>query len=272
MQKKQRKKIGLALGSGGIRGVAHVGVIKTLIKHGIPIDYIAGTSIGACFGTLFALTKDIRILEDLALGYKRKKIMIFVEPTIKGGLIKGLKFERFLNNWFNNYTFKDLKIPTTLVSTDLKSGKSILLNSGKLTTAIRASSAIPSIFQPIKYNNYILVDGGLTNPVPADIVRRMGADIIIAVNLGNFRKTQKFKGHDISIKNISMRSINILYHFLSEHCTKEADFCIKPNVKELGFNGWKNYFIQKDTAENILKQGEKETEKIIPDILKKIND
>ena len=114
-----RKKIGLALGSGGVRGLVHVGVLKVLIENNIPIDYIAGTSIGAWVGAHYALFQDIKKLEEFTVGKRQEKLLSFIDTSFSGGLVKGKKLEKLLNVWLNNSDFKDLKIPLSIVSTDL---------------------------------------------------------------------------------------------------------------------------------------------------------
>ena len=121
-----RKTVGLALGSGGVRGIAHIGVIKTLIKHGIPIDYMAGSSIGAWVACHFALFLDIDKTSEFTIGKKREKLISFLELTRRGGLVKGLKLEAFLEEWFEGKDFSDLKIPVKVAGTDIVNGEKIV--------------------------------------------------------------------------------------------------------------------------------------------------
>jgi len=183
--KKKGLKIGLALGSGSARGLAHVGVIMALEAYNIPIDIIAGTSIGSVIGGLYASGATIRQLEEVALSIKKSKTLFLIDPVFPhSGLISGDRIEKMLNQFgIKDKTFDDLKIPFAAVATDVESGAEVILNQGKVIDAIRASISIPGIFTPVKYQDYYLVDGGVVDPVPVDVVKMMGADIIIAVNL-----------------------------------------------------------------------------------------
>ncbi|HAS80805.1 MAG: phospholipase, patatin family protein [Candidatus Nomurabacteria bacterium GW2011_GWE1_32_28] len=263
---KQRKKVGLVLGSGGVRGFAHIGVIKKLLEHNIPIDYIAGSSIGAWVGAYYSLFKDVKNLEEYTLEKKREKFMSFLEPTFSGGLIKGDKLEKLLNGWLNDADFKDLKIPLAIVATDLVTGEAVVFKKGKLATAVRASISVPTLFTPVRIDNKILVDGGLSNPVPDDVVRKMGADIVISVNLDNYVKNEEFlTDKNKSLSNTAIRSINILRYHLSRYSTSSSDFVIEPYTPNIGIKSFRDYF-RSNIATDLVKNGEIETEKIIKEL------
>jgi NTE family protein len=183
--KKKGLKIGLALGGGSARGLAHVGVILALEAYNIPIDIIAGTSIGAVIGSLYASGATIEQLEEVALSIKMSKTLFMLDSTFPhSGLISGDHIEKMLNQFaLKDKTFDDLSIYFAAVATDVESGAKVILNQGKVVDAVRASIAIPGIFTPVKYGDYYLVDGGVVDPVPVDVVQMMGADIIIAVSL-----------------------------------------------------------------------------------------
>ena len=183
--KKKGLKFGLALGGGSARGLAHVGVIKVLEVYHIPIDIIAGTSIGSVIGGLYASGATVRQLEEVALSIKKSKTLFMIDPVFPhSGLISGDRIEKMLNQFgIKDKTFDNLKIPFAAVATDVESGAEVILNQGKVIDAIRASISIPGIFTPVKYQDYYLVDGGVVDPVPVDVVKMMGADIIIAVSL-----------------------------------------------------------------------------------------
>jgi len=187
--KKKGLKFGLALGSGSARGLAHVGVIQALKAYNIPIDMISGTSIGAVIGSLYATGASIKQLEEAALSMKKSKTLSLLDPTLPhSGLISGNRAEEILDNIaLKDKYFDDLKIPFTAVATDIESGAEVILTQGKVIDAVRASFSIPGIFTPVKYQNYYLVDGGVVDPVPVDVVREMDADIIIAVSLAKMK-------------------------------------------------------------------------------------
>jgi len=214
--KKKGLKIGLALGGGSARGLAHVGVILALEAYNIPIDIIAGTSIGSVVGSLYAAGASINQLEEAALSMKKSKTLFLIDLVLPhSGLISGERIEEMLNDLFlEGKTFNDLKIPFTAVATEIESGAEVILNQGKLIDAVRASISIPGIFTPVKYGDYYLVDGGVVNPVPVDIVKMMGADIIIAVSLAKIDPytavlmIDKETGHLKEVENLEGLRIN----------------------------------------------------------------
>jgi len=256
-----RKKIGLALGSGAIRGLAHVGVIKSLVKHNIPIDYLAGSSIGAWVGVHYALYKDIAKLEELTLGMKKEKLLSFFEPSLTGGFIKGERVEKLLNLWLKNATFNDLKIPMKIVATDLISGEPFIFDKGNLALATRASMAVPSFFKPVNYKSYLLVDGGVSNPVPDNLVKQQGADIVIAVNLDNFGAKGRFSAKDTRFDKVAIRTIEIMRYNLAKHSTRQADIILELSLAK--YSSWRKYFTS-NIGPEIVKIGEQATDKIIP--------
>lgn len=256
--KESLPKIGLALGSGGPRGLAHIGVIKALEKENISIDFIAGCSIGAMVGGLYALTKDIAWIEKIAMETDwRRIISLLAEPSLlSGGLIGGEKIEKFLLDQVGKKKFQHLQIPFVAVATDINSGKEVRITEGDLVTAIRASSSVPLIFKPTKREERLLVDGGLSNPVPCDVVRKMGASVVIAVNLDNYfshntSRISDTNGGKLAIYRVALNSLNILRYHLSQHCVKEADLVITPKVDEKSWAQFAN-------GGEIIKKGEAE--------------
>lgn len=187
-----RAKIGLALGSGGAKGLAHIGVLKVLEENNIPIDYIAGSSIGAFIGAYYALNKEIKPLEEIYRKMKKKDILKLVDlsPPTKG-IIKGRKIRSFIKSIIGNKRFEDVQIPLAIVTTNLCSGEEVVMREGKLVDAIMASISIPGIFPPQKIKGKYYVDGGIVNPTPVNIVKEMGADVIVGVDL-TMKKEVKF--------------------------------------------------------------------------------
>ena len=187
--KKKGLKFGLALGSGSARGLAHVGVIQVLEAYNIPIDMIAGTSIGSVIGSLYASGASIEQLMEAALSMKKSKTLALLDPALPhSGFIKGNRAEKIIKTIaLKDKTFDDLNIPFIAVATVLKNGAKAVINKGKVIDAVRASISIPGIFTPVKYQDYFLVDGGLVDPVPVDATKDLGADIVIAVSLAKIR-------------------------------------------------------------------------------------
>ena len=180
----KKKKVGLVLGSGGAKGLSHIGVIKFLEEMNVKIDFITGSSIGALIGGAYASGLSIKEIENIALETDLTSTAKLFSPGFgKSGLVTGTKVQEFLTSKLGNKNIEDLKIPFTAVATDIITGEEIHFNKGDLVEAIRASISIPIVFQPVIWNNIVLVDGGLVNPVPINVAREMGADYIIAVNL-----------------------------------------------------------------------------------------
>lgn len=175
-------KMGLALSGGGIRGLAHLGVLEVLDQAHIPVDYIAATSMGALLGGVYAAGVP---LSDLIAFVSRIGIMDFASPSQEWrGLFGHAKMQKLLADLMGSetLTFEDLKIPLTVVSADVESGEMVLLNRGPLIPAMMASAAFPLIFSPVRHFDRWLVDGGVVNNYPVDIVRQMGAERVIGVN------------------------------------------------------------------------------------------
>jgi NTE family protein len=178
-------QIGLALGSGSARGLAHIGVIRALEEAGITIDCIAGTSIGALIGSVYASGK-LEALEKVYLDFDWKKIAYFFDVVFpKSGLIDGNKVTDFVREHVHAETIEHLPLPFKAVATDIATGKEVWIDQGDVIEAVRASLSVPGIFTPVRRNGRILVDGGLVNPVPVSTVRSLGADFVIAVDVNH---------------------------------------------------------------------------------------
>ncbi len=180
---RRKLKIGLALGAGVARGWAHIGVLKGLEREGISPDVIAGTSIGAVVGGAYACG-NLDELEDWASGLKNKSFFRFLDLKLAGsGLFGSERLDSLMKERFGNWSFEDLPKPFTAIACDLKTGHEVWLNSGNLSNALRASFALPGVFEPQNIDGQWLVDGALVNPVPVSACRAAGCDLVIAVNL-----------------------------------------------------------------------------------------
>lgn len=266
---KKRKTVGLALGSGGPRGLTHIGVIQALLENNIPIDYIAGTSIGALIGAHYALHRDMKKLIPDIGGDKKEKLKILLEPTLRGGLFSGEKVEKILKAWFGKKNFSDLTLPLQIIATDLIKAEEVIFCQGSLVTAIRASMAIPGLFKPVEWEDKVLVDGGLVNPVPDNVVRAMGADVVISVNLDNI-KNNIFTKKDLTLSKISWRSLDVIRQYLSHYSIKNSDFVIEPPLHYLGGINIPKFFL-KEISEQVIACGRQEALKIAPQIKKAVN-
>jgi len=262
-----RKTIGLALGSGAYRGFAHIGVIKSLEKHGIPIDYLSGSSIGAWVAAYYAIFKDISVLEKDLINNTKENLALLFDLSWSGGFIDGRKFTTYLEKKLQSHDFSALKIPLQIVATDLISGDPYIFKSGDVARAVRASTSVPLLFKPIQHEGKILVDGGISHPVPGDLVRSMGADLVISVNLYN---SQEFKSQKITVPSIIVRSTMAGLYNLSRADLKSADIIIEPDTSPfVGVSSLSKYFT-KEVADKLIAIGAKATDKVIPEIKKRM--
>lgn len=247
-----RPKIGLALGGGGPKGLAHIGVIKVLEKNNIPIDYIAGTSAGAMVGGMYAYLKDIDSLEKHFLSKNWMQMLsYFADPSFKGGFIQGNRMEEFLQEYLQSATFDKTSIPFRATAVDLQTGKLNELHDGLLSTSIRASCAIPMLFRPVEIDKHLFVDGGLLSSVPVQTVKNMGADIVIAVQLNRYYEPT----HDLktlSILEVGEYALNLVERQIADSEITQADFVIQPKVAHVHWNN----FIQLEKRENGILLGE----------------
>jgi len=183
----KRPKVGLALSGGGARGLAHIGVLKVLEREGIPIDFLAGASMGGAVAAFYASGWSVESMEEEALRVSKLRHLIELVDyglLTKPGLLEGQRVRRYLVERLGDITFDDLKIPLALVAVDLDSGEEVILRSGSVVEAVRATGSLPGLLAPLRLDGRLLVDGGVLNNLPADVVRRMGADIVIAVDVG----------------------------------------------------------------------------------------
>lgn len=246
-------RVGLVLGGGGARGAAHVGVLKILEQEGIRIDYITGVNIGAVVGGLYSAGVSISYLEEM---FTKKSLMrayltvpvnvrmlavpLFIIPRLMGkrgydGLYKGNKFRDYLNRYVpqSESDIEDSKIPFGAVALNLLDGKLTTLRTGNLGTALQASSAIPILRRPVKINNGLYVDGGVTNNLPVSEAKAMGADIVIAVDLDDPGKT--IKERDLTgIGSVSHRVVMLHLEHVDKQQAPLANVLIRPEVAEIG--------------------------------------
>ncbi len=181
-----RKTVGLALGSGSSRGWAHIGAIEALVEENIPIDYVAGSSVGSYVGALYA-SGSLQSLKEFVLSMDGKKVFSYFDVVFpRSGILNGTKRLKELYSFHTDAEdFSELKIPVMMVATDLDTGKKVVLKSGNILNALRATMSIPGLFAPVRVKDRWLVDGGLVDPVPVGVVRALEADVVIAVDLNS---------------------------------------------------------------------------------------
>lgn len=178
---EKQKKVGVAFGGGGVKGAAHLGVLKVFAEYGVEIDMAAGTSIGSAVAALYGAGYDWKMMKLLFDNYDIESL-VKVRPSRKG-LIPAEGYTELMRTCTKGLRIEELRIPIKLVAVDLVSRKCILFDRGDTAVAVRASSAIPGVFTPVEMGNMVLVDGYVLNNCPGDVVREMGADVVIAIDL-----------------------------------------------------------------------------------------
>lgn len=221
---KQRPKIGLALGGGAARGLAHIGVLQVFEAEGLPVDFLAGTSAGALIGGIYAAGTDLAWLERLAVTIKWDHLVELTVPRL--GFFKTDRMYQLLRLLTKNKTFAELPLPFAAVAVDIERGEEVVLQEGPLAEAIMASCAIPGVFTPQRLGDRLLVDGGLLNRVPVDVVRKMGADFVIGVDVGTGPRIMPVK----TILDVILQSVDIMQNRIFELRTNGADLMLKPEM------------------------------------------
>ncbi len=217
-------RIGLALGGGAARGFAHIGVIQVLEEAGIKVDLVAGTSAGSLVAALYAAGRNGATLARLALAMDESAITDWAFPG--RGLIRGEALARYVREQTGGKTIEQLPLPLGIVATDLDNGQAMLFQRGDVGAAVRASSAVPAVFQPVKIGTREYVDGGLVSPVPVRFARQMGADLVIAVDIssppdGN-ATSDPFK--------LLLQTFAIMGRSINEFELKDADLVLRPRL------------------------------------------
>ena len=240
-----RPKIGLALGGGAARGFAHIGVIKMLESHGIVPDYVVGTSAGAVVGSLYAAGYDAFAMQKIAQQLDEK---IFADWTLGGrGLLKGEALQDFINHHLNNRPLEKLGKPFATVATDLNSGERVVFRTGDTGMAVRASAAVPGVFQPAQFRGKSYVDGGLTSPIPVQAAREMGANVVIAVDI-----SARAEGQPVdSMTAIIWQTTTIMGSAIGANELRGADIVIRPKlpyVKSWDFTARNDAMIEGERA------------------------
>ena len=225
-KKNKKPIIALVLGSGGARGYAHIGVIEVLEKNGIHPDFIVGTSAGSIAGSIYASGKTAQQLRDIALNMQVNDVREFNIGL--QGFFDGSKVENYVNQQVDQKLLEDMKIPMYVVATELKHGNKVIFNKGSTGQAVRASISIPSMFVPVNISGRDYVDGGLVSPVPVNVARDLGADIIIAVDI----LAQPIHTETSNVWGMFNQNINIMQNRLAAEELKNADIVIQPDLRE----------------------------------------
>ena len=250
-------KIALVLGGGAARGFAHIGVIKALEAQGIVPSMVVGTSAGSVVGALYAAGMGGFDLQKLALGMEESMVADWTLPD--RGVLKGEALQDFINQKVRNLPIQKLPKPLGVVATDLQSGEMVLFRQGNTGMAVRASSAVPGVFQPVEINGRDYVDGGLTSPVPAQAARTMGADFVIAVDISNVRRREKLTG----TLDVLLQTFAIMGHAISHYQLEDADVVIRPRTSSVSSTD----FADRNLA---ILEGEKAAAAVMPELKAKL--
>jgi NTE family protein len=221
-------RIGLALGGGAARGFAHIGVIKALEAQGIVPDLVVGTSAGSVVGALYAAGNNGFALNKLALEMDEAAISDWAIPWFSRntGVLKGEAIQNYVNRAVNYVPLEKMKIRFAATATDLATGQPILFERGNTGVAVRASSAVPGVFQPVRIGDKLYVDGGLVSPVPVRFARQMGADFVIAVNISSQPDGQPSG----STVDMLFQTFTIMGQTINHYELKDADIVIRPEL------------------------------------------
>lgn len=225
------KTVGLALGSGSTKGIAHIGVIQVLEENGVPIDIIAGSSAGAIIGAIYAVGTDLNMLGKFFASMSSREYMDMTLPRMgKGGLIKGDRLQEMIRLFTHDKTFEQTRIPFLCMAVDAETGELITFNSGKkLHECVRASMSIPGVFVPIRIDGRLCVDGGVLERVPCIPLREAGADVVIGVDVGYRGEPRRIETP--TVRNILDNTLDIMQWEITRLRLQAADVLLCPNVR-----------------------------------------
>jgi NTE family protein len=254
---KPAPKVALALGGGAARGFAHIGVIKALEAQGIRPDIVTGTSAGSVIGALYAGGFSGFQMQKLAMEVEESTFTDWSLPD--RGLIRGEALQDFINKSVQNRPLERLQRPLGVVATDLASGQKVVFRTGNTGMAVRASSAVPGVFKPIRINGKEYVDGGLTSPVPVQAAKAMGADIVIAVDIGNRPEWSKTD----STLEVLLQTFTIMGNAISRQEMRDADVVIRPDTAKVNATDFEGRHLA-------ILEGEKAAAAVMPALKKRL--
>ncbi len=221
---KRIPKIGLALGGGAARGFAHIGVIQVLEEAGIKPDLVVGTSAGSLVAAIYASGKTGAQLQIVAETMEEAALTDWILPFVSRGMLRGEALARYVSSQVGGKTIDSFAMPLGIVATDLHSGQGVLFMRGDTATAVRASSAVPAVFQPVKIGTREYVDGGLVSPVPVRYARQMGAEVVIAVDISATPESNPALG----TVDILLQTFAIMSRSINTFELREADVAVRP--------------------------------------------
>ena len=247
-------QIAVVLGAGASKGFSHIGVLKVLESHKIPVHMVVGTSAGSFVGSLYAYGYTPYELQAIALAIQKDDVADYILPD--NGFVKGEKLETFINTKVKYTPIDKLKIPFYAVATNIQTGEEMVFGRGNTGMSVRASCSIPGIFNPVVIGDKYYVDGGLVSPLAIDVARKFGADVVIAVDISSGKEVAPPKG---TIETM-MQAIDIMYSKIAALQIKNADVVIKPKVGYIGSSDF-------GKRHEAIMEGEKAAEESMPAII-----
>lgn len=229
MQRK-RKLVGVALGSGGMRGMAHIGILQVLEESGIPIDFVSGASVGAFVGAAYAAEMDLYALGRFAVKLRRRDVLDTPNP-FRSGVFSGKKFQKLCALVTDNRSFSETCVPFWCSAVDIETGETRYLHEGRLADAVRASIAIPGLLRPVSIDGQTYIDGGTVESIPVGILRQNGADVVIAVDLST---CQSYSPKRATPYTVAFRSVDVMRAAIDRISPCGADVVIRPDVSFMG--------------------------------------
>lgn len=229
---KRPPKLGLALGGGAARGFAHVGVIQVLEENGIKPDLVVGTSAGSLVAAIYASGKTGPQLQQIAEGMEEAAFTDWTLPIFSRGMLRGDALAKYVNTLVGSKLLENMSIPLGVVATDLASGQGVLFQRGDTGTAVRASSSVPAVFQPVKIGTHEYVDGGLVSPVPVRYAKAMGADVIIGVDISSAPENNPSS----DTLQILLQTFAIMGKSINAFELKDADVVVRPALAGMKSN------------------------------------
>jgi len=227
---KKIPQLGLALGGGAARGFAHIGVLQVLEEEGIKPTLVVGTSAGSVVAAFYASGKTAAQLQWLADTMDESQFTDWANPFTGRGMLRGEALGKYVNSQLNGMKIEDMKMPLGIVATDLRTGDGILFRRGDVATAVRASSAVPSVFEPVRIGGKDYVDGGLVSPVPVRYAREMGADVVLAIDISS--RPEDAKTSDVL--KVLLQTFSIMGKSISQLELAQADVVVRPALPDVG--------------------------------------
>lgn len=262
MNKKKDIGIALVLGAGGIRGVAHVGILEVLEQHNIPIDLMVTCSVGSMFGAMYSYYGKTSILGDKLMGFSADDFLdispwnYFKLMFSTKGLSRGRKIQRLLSHQLPHADLDTLSIPTIVVATDIQNFKPVAFSKGKIVDTVLASCSFPPLFSPVEIDGKFYMDGAISSPLPTDIAKQHNPKIIIAANIAQHQTDFEAA----NMLQITVKSLDVAHYYIAMHQANYADVVIHPKIEVHG--------MQSTNVQELYQKGKKEALKMLPKILK----